>query len=102
MSSCGTGDGLVLPLQLNAENRPPAVDSIYLLRKIRLSLARPVGSAAVGRYQEDHSMPTLKLTVAERDWLDKRTRNRIKVAEEGDDLNDAQPVLNFNFYVELS
>lgn len=47
-------------------------------------------------------MPTLKLTVAERDWLDKRTRNRVKVAEEGDDLNDAQPVLNFNFYVELS
>jgi predicted transcriptional regulator len=47
-------------------------------------------------------MPTLKVTVGERDRLDQRTRKRIKAAEEGEDLDDAQPVLNFGSYAELS
>jgi predicted transcriptional regulator len=47
-------------------------------------------------------MPTLKVTVGERNRLDQRTRNRIKAAQEGDDLEDAQPVLNFESYTELS
>lgn len=47
-------------------------------------------------------MPTLKVTVGERDRLDDRTRRRIETAEEGVDLDDAQPVLNFSSYAELS
>jgi len=47
-------------------------------------------------------MPTLKVTVGERDRLDQRTRRRIKAAQEGDVLDDAQPVLNFGSYAELS
>jgi predicted transcriptional regulator len=47
-------------------------------------------------------MPTLKVTVGERDRLDQRTRNRLKAAQEGEDLEDAQPVLNFGSYAELS
>ncbi|RBI58645.1 transcriptional regulator [halophilic archaeon] len=47
-------------------------------------------------------MPTLKVTVGERDRLDQRTRSRIKAAQEGNDLDDAQPVLNFGSYAELS
>jgi predicted transcriptional regulator len=47
-------------------------------------------------------MPTLKVTVGDRDRLDHRTRNRIKAAQEGEDLDDAQPVLNFGSYAELS
>jgi len=47
-------------------------------------------------------MPTLKVTVGERDRLDKRTRRRLKTAQQGDDLDDAQPVLNFGSYAELS
>lgn len=47
-------------------------------------------------------MPTLKVTVGERDRLDQRTRSRIKAAQEGENLNDAQPVLNFGSYAELS
>jgi len=47
-------------------------------------------------------MPTLKITVGERDHLDQRTRNRIKAAQEGDDLDEVQPVLNFGSYAELS
>lgn len=47
-------------------------------------------------------MPTLKVTVGERDRLDQRTRRRIKAAQEGEDLDDAQPVLNFGSYAELS
>jgi predicted transcriptional regulator len=47
-------------------------------------------------------MPTLKVTVGERDRLDQRTRSRIKAAQEGDDVGDAQPVLNFGSYTELS
>ncbi|MFW5900156.1 MAG: transcriptional regulator [Halodesulfurarchaeum sp.] len=47
-------------------------------------------------------MPTLKVTVGERDRLDQRTRNRIKAAQEGEDLDDIQPVLNFGSYAELS
>lgn len=47
-------------------------------------------------------MPTLKITVGDRDRLDQRARERIKAAEAGEDLDDAQPVLNFGSYVELS
>ncbi len=47
-------------------------------------------------------MPTLKVTVGERDHLDQRTRSRIKAAQEGESLDDAQPVLNFDSYAELS
>lgn len=47
-------------------------------------------------------MPTLKVTVGERDRLDQRTRSRIKAAQEGEDLDDAQPVLNFGSYTELN
>ena len=47
-------------------------------------------------------MPTLKVTVGERDRLDQRTRSRINAAQDGEDLDDAQPVLNFGSYAELS
>ncbi len=47
-------------------------------------------------------MPTLKVTVGERDRLDHRTRSRIKAAQQGEDLDDAQPILNFGSYAELS
>ncbi|MDL0129130.1 transcriptional regulator [Halobacterium salinarum] len=47
-------------------------------------------------------MPTLKVTVGKHDRLDQRTRSRIKAAQEGEDLDDAQPVLNFESYAELS
>lgn len=47
-------------------------------------------------------MPTLKITVGERDRLDQQTRRRIKAAKDGEDLDDAQPVLNFGSYAELS
>ena len=47
-------------------------------------------------------MPTLKVTVGERNRLDQRTRRRIKAAQEGEELDDAQPVLNFGSYAELS
>ena len=49
-------------------------------------------------------MPTLKVTIGERDRLDQRTRSRIKAAQEGEDqdLDDAQPILNFGSYTELS
>jgi len=47
-------------------------------------------------------MPTLKVTVGERDRPDQHTRSRIKAAQEGNDLDDVQPVLNFGSYAELS
>ncbi|THE64163.1 transcriptional regulator [Salinadaptatus halalkaliphilus] len=47
-------------------------------------------------------MPTLKVTVGERDRLNQHTRGRIKAAQEGEDIDDAQPVLNFGSYTELS
>ena len=47
-------------------------------------------------------MPTLKVTVGERDRLDQRTRHRIKVAQECEELDDAQPILDFGSYAELS
>jgi len=47
-------------------------------------------------------MPTLKVTVGERDSLDKQTRHRIEAAQEGQELDDAQPVLNFGSYEELN
>lgn len=47
-------------------------------------------------------MSTLKITVGERDRLDQRTRRRIMAAQDGENLDDAQPVLNFESYAELS
>jgi len=47
-------------------------------------------------------MPTLKVTVGQRDSLDQRTRERLKAASKGEDLDDAQPVLNFESYADLS
>lgn len=47
-------------------------------------------------------MPTLKITVGERERLDHGTRRRIQAAQEDEDLDDAQPVLNFGSYAELS
>ena len=47
-------------------------------------------------------MPKLKVTVGERDRLRDRTRRRIEAAEEDVSLDDAQPVLNFESYAELS
>jgi predicted transcriptional regulator len=47
-------------------------------------------------------MPTLRVTIGERDHLDQNTRSRIKTAQEGEDIDDAQPVLNFESYTELS
>lgn len=47
-------------------------------------------------------MATLKVTVGNSDHLEQRTRNRIKAAQDGEDLDDAQPVLNFDSYAELS
>ena len=47
-------------------------------------------------------MPTLKVTVGEREHLDQRTRSRIEAAQRGEHLDDVQPVLNFGSYAELS
>jgi predicted transcriptional regulator len=47
-------------------------------------------------------MSKLRVTVGERDRLDDRTRRRIEAAEEGVELDDVQPVLNFSSYAELS
>jgi len=47
-------------------------------------------------------MPTLRITVGERDRLDQRTRRRIQAAEEGDPLEDDQPVLNVESYATLN
>ena len=47
-------------------------------------------------------MPMLKVTAGERNRLDQRTRRCIKAAQEGEDLDDDQPVLNFGSYTELS
>lgn len=47
-------------------------------------------------------MPTLKITVGDRDLLDKQTRHRIEAAQEEKELGDTQPVLNFGSYAELS
>jgi len=46
-------------------------------------------------------MATLKVTVGERDRLDRQTQSRIEAAQEGAALDDAQPVLNFESYTEL-
>lgn len=47
-------------------------------------------------------MPTLKVTVGDRDRLDQQTRDRIAAAQRGEDIEDAQPTLNFGSYAELS
>lgn len=46
-------------------------------------------------------MPTLKVTVHERDRFDEHTRNRIKAAQGGEELDNSQPVLNYDSYAEL-
>lgn len=46
-------------------------------------------------------MPTLRVTVGERDRLDQQTRRRIEAAEAGEELEDAQPVLNVESYETL-
>jgi predicted transcriptional regulator len=48
------------------------------------------------------TMPTLKVTVGDRDRLDQRTRRRLKAAQAGEELDDVQPILNFGSYAELS
>ncbi|WP_136688640.1 HVO_A0114 family putative DNA-binding protein [Halorhabdus amylolytica] len=47
-------------------------------------------------------MSSLKVTVGDRDRLDQHTRSRIKAAQEGENLDGAQPVLNLDSYAELS
>jgi predicted transcriptional regulator len=47
-------------------------------------------------------MTTLRVTVGERDRLDERTQRRLRAAEAGADLDDVQPVLNFESYATLS
>ena len=47
-------------------------------------------------------MATLKVTVGEQNRLDSRTRRRIEAAENGVELDDVQPVLNFESYADLS
>ena len=47
-------------------------------------------------------MPTLKVTVGDRNRIDQRTRSRIEAAQTGKPLDDAQPVLNFGSYAALS
>jgi predicted transcriptional regulator len=47
-------------------------------------------------------MPTLRVTVGDRDRLDQQTRDRIAAAQTDEQLDDAQPVLNFSSYTELS
>lgn len=47
-------------------------------------------------------MPTLTVTIGDRDRLDRRTRRRIEATQEGEDLDDVQPVLNVESYGELS
>lgn len=47
-------------------------------------------------------MSKLRVTVGEGDRLDDRARRRIEAAEEGVELDDVQPVLNFSSYAELS
>lgn len=47
-------------------------------------------------------MPTLKVTVGDRDRLDQRTRRRIRAAQADEELDESQPVLNFGSYAELS
>lgn len=47
-------------------------------------------------------MPTLKVTVGDRDRLDQRTRRRTRAAQADEELDESQPVLNFGSYAELS
>lgn len=47
-------------------------------------------------------MPTLKVTVGERNRLDQQTRQRIEAVQRGEELDDAQPTLNFSSYAELN
>lgn len=47
-------------------------------------------------------MTTLKITIGDREQLDDRTRRRIKAAAEGEEFEDAEPVLNFGSYHDLT
>lgn len=46
-------------------------------------------------------MTTLNITVAEAEALKERTRSRIQAAEAGEELENVDPVLNFESYAEL-
>lgn len=47
-------------------------------------------------------MTTLQVTVGEADSLRERTRSRIEAVEAGEDLEDAQPVLDVESYADLA
>lgn len=47
-------------------------------------------------------MTTLHVTVGEGERLEERARRRIGAAEAGEDLSDAQPVLNVETYADLA
>jgi len=47
-------------------------------------------------------MTKLKVTVGEESDPDETTRQRLKAAQAGEELEDAQPVLNFDSFAELS
>jgi len=47
-------------------------------------------------------MTTLKITIGRGEQLEQETIDRIRAAEAGEDLNDAQPVLNFDSYRTLA
>ena len=47
-------------------------------------------------------MSTLKVTVGDHDRLDQQTNRRLEAAAAGEDIEDAQPVLNFATYGDLS
>jgi len=47
-------------------------------------------------------MTTLKITIGRGEQLERETIDRIRAAEAGEELADAQPVLNFDSYRTLS
>lgn len=47
-------------------------------------------------------MTTLRVTIGRDDDLERETLERIRAAEAGEDLEDDQPVLNFDSYATLS
>lgn len=47
-------------------------------------------------------MTTLKITIGRGEQLEQETIDRIRAAKAGEDLEDAQPVLNFDSYQTLS
>lgn len=47
-------------------------------------------------------MTTLKITVGRGDYIEEKTLDRIRAAEAGAELDNDQPVLNFDSYATLS